>query len=185
MAMICTLIGCSSPELILTSAPEETFPPEGGTVVIQFTSPGIWSLTGVSADSWIDFDMISGEAGEVLVTAVAEANYSDAVRSACVEITSEAIGETIKFSQDPIKVSRYSLADKIAEVDASGMCICVMGEEGVDYEITVNDSWIRPLHTDGNDFYFEIDANDGGERTGMILFCSNMMCMSFKITQKL
>ncbi len=179
------LSGCSSPEVIVYSHSELSFPPEGGQLIVPFSSTGPWFVIDHSDDHWVDFETVSGEAGESVLTVTAEANYLDVKRTAIVEIATDGAKANISFIQDPMPVLYFDLSDQKAEIDAVGGRICISVEEGVKYDVTVNDDWIKPLEmADGNRFYFEVDPNDGEERTSGLLFCGNMLCRLFQVIQK-
>lgn len=178
------LTGCAEPEIIISDLSAETFPADGGTLTFSFTSSGPWVLEDSSENVWIDFDLTTGEAGEATVKATADANYTGTTRTSSVRISTEGAEKTIAFSQESVHILEFNLGDMKAELDAAGGRICICVEDGVDYEVTINDSWIKPVHKEGARFYYEIAANTDGERMGMLLFCGDMTCRPFTIIQK-
>ncbi|MBQ9310922.1 MAG: BACON domain-containing protein [Bacteroidales bacterium] len=92
-----------NPAPVLGLTPKEiSVPPEGGTVSLSFTAVSAWSVS--SGASWIKIQPESGEAGDVVLRASADANDTGAPRSTSitVRLTDGSASDQAAVSQSPL-----------------------------------------------------------------------------------
>lgn len=159
------------PEIILQTDQQITLNPVGDDVAVSFYSAMSWTagLSSVSnVEEWMSISKTSGGKGDISINVVADANSTGRKRTASLDIISEGITKSIVFTQESTELKGNNATK---EVGRDGGTLEWNVEYSGSYEVDIDVDWIS--HTDTraleNAFLiFEVEPNDGQERTGKV-----------------
>lgn len=160
------------PEITLQSDQKVALNPEGDDVAVQFYSSMSWTagLSSVSnVEEWMSISKTSGGKGEFSISVVAQANGTGKRRTASLDITSEGITKSVVFTQESTQLEGDNAT---RNVSSEGGILELDIEYSGSYEVSIDVDWISHIDTKALQsaiLVFEVDANDGEERSGKVV----------------
>ena len=154
---------------------------EGGDITISFSTN--LDYTVKTDATWLTVSTKTKAVETKSVTVTAAPNTSIDSRRANVTIDGGKVNATIVVIQDGV-VPTIEIAATSFPVSADGGTISVRVDSNVEYEVTVNDSWVEYKGgTDGTEM-FEVSANSSeSDRTATVTFSYGGISKNITITQ--
>lgn len=164
-----------------------TFDPKGGMEILNFTSALDWYIEMHGGDGWLSADQTEGAAGSFRVALRAEANETDASRSAEVFVCSGDLQMPISVTQE-MYMPVFELEKDFYEVSAAGRELVINVFTDMQYTCKSSVPWINPVESKASLTYqsrFTVDPNpDEKERTAEIIFTAEDKVLTCRVLQR-
>ena len=159
--------------------------PDGGKESVRFSSALDWHIE--CSDEWVTVDPMEGGPGPARISISAEANETDDVRQAVVNICSEGFVFPLKVTQE-VYIPVFELLVSEKEFSCLGGELTVTLRSEVEYEVVIDADWLKEVVSKSPRKYehqFTVEENTAAEpRTAVISFVSGRFTKEFALTQR-